>query len=69
MDPNPGELFGLAAQIDLPVEEIRHCVIVKADRSPVGLLANGDKFDDSQRVARIGDPEPADFGVAVQAEP
>ena len=64
VDPDPGELFGLAARIDLGIEEIGHRLVEELDmdrRSP--LVDELDIFH-QQRIVDRGDAESANLGIA-----
>lgn len=65
VNPDAGELVGAAAGVDLAVEIVGHRFIVEGDVYPrAGLLDELQVFNE-QRVVVRGDPEAADFGIAV----
>lgn len=68
MQPQSGELFGLAPRIDLGIEEIGDSIVVKRNANCADPLLDGYEVFDRQQVVATADAEAADLGVTVVAE-
>lgn len=63
VDPDPSELLGSQAAIDLLIEELGDCCVVKGNGDHRAALADEHEVFDQQQVIGGGDPEAADFGL------
>ncbi len=62
VNPDPTELLRLSALVDLIVEEFGDGGIIEGDEHLITVLRYEHDVADVQQIARVGDPESADFG-------
>jgi len=61
MNPNPADLFGLAAEVDLVFEKIGDSDVIERHKDLGTVLLDELNVLDEQQIVRCGDSEPADF--------
>jgi hypothetical protein len=64
VQPEPRELLGLAASINLSIEEVRNGHVVERHVDPSAGLRNEPNIFDEQQVVFGRDSKTADLGVA-----
>lgn len=64
VDPDPPELLGSQASIDLLIEVLGHRIVVERDGDHGAALADEHEVFNQQQVISSGDAEAADFGLA-----
>jgi hypothetical protein len=68
MQPDPSELTGYSARVDLGLEKVRHGRVVEGYGDHGCLLLDRDEVLDEQQVLRPRDAKPAHLGTPVVAE-